>query len=72
MGYRCYGGPRSDATSNVSWIPELMCYEICEYELCFHDNILLRECKIVPPISLRERILMADHEGHPAVVHMRD
>ena len=61
-----------EALQSDTWKPELRNYEACKNELCFQDEVLLRGCKIVPPKSLRSKILMAGHEGHPGVVHMRE
>lgn len=46
-------------------------YKPFKMEFCFHENILLRGTKIVPPIKLRQKFLQLGHEGHPGVENMK-
>ncbi|XP_060808134.1 uncharacterized protein LOC132903569 [Amyelois transitella] len=50
---------------NSNWDQSVTNYKIFEHELCFQDNILLRQNKIVIPTSLRLKVLASAHEGHP-------
>lgn len=60
-----------EAMQNDSCTPEQRHYEICRNELCFSNDVLLRGTKIVPPMSLRQRMIELGHEGHPGIGMMR-
>lgn len=58
-----------EALKNDEWNDgKLKRYEICKEELSVIDGVLLRSTKIVPPVTLRDKILKAAHEGHPGIV----
>nr|XP_049707012.1 uncharacterized protein K02A2.6-like [Helicoverpa armigera] len=60
-----------EALNTNTWEPRIMQYRIFQTELWTHDGILLRNDKIVIPISLRKQVLDAAHEGHPGIVAMK-
>lgn len=41
------------------------------FELTFVDTLLLRGDRLVPPASLRSKILSQAHEGHPGIEIMK-
>ena len=57
---------------NNKWDESVNNYKIFQTELCFYENILLRENRIVIPKSLRQRVLEAAYEGHPGIVAMKN
>uniref|UniRef100_A0ABD2WYV9 RNA-directed DNA polymerase n=1 Tax=Trichogramma kaykai TaxID=54128 RepID=A0ABD2WYV9_9HYME len=60
-----------EGLQNGNWKTEVSNYKIFELELCCQDGILLTGNKIVIPINLRRKILLAAHEGHPDIVAMK-
>lgn len=59
------------AIQTGEWSEITMLYKNFESEFCFAGEILLRSTRIVIPIILRERALMAAHEGHPGMSTMK-
>ena len=53
------------------WKENLKRYEICKDELSVMNGVLLRGTRFVPPETLRQRILIAGHEGHPGIVRTK-
>ncbi|XP_055634225.1 uncharacterized protein K02A2.6-like [Toxorhynchites rutilus septentrionalis] len=46
-------------------------YRVVANELCNFQGVLLRNDRIVVPFSLREKVLITAHEGHPGIVMMK-
>ncbi|XP_062535602.1 uncharacterized protein K02A2.6-like [Armigeres subalbatus] len=46
-------------------------YRVVSNELCDFQGVLLRGDRIVIPTSLREKVLITAHEGHPGIVMMK-
>lgn len=47
-------------------------YRVIANELCEFEGVLLRGDRIVVPFSLRNKILMTAHEGHPGITMMKN
>ncbi|XP_055622495.1 uncharacterized protein K02A2.6-like [Toxorhynchites rutilus septentrionalis] len=46
-------------------------YRVVANELCNFQGVLLRNDRIVVPFSLREKVLITAHQGHPGIVMMK-
>lgn len=47
-------------------------YRVIASELCELEGVLLRGDRIVVPVSLRNRVLVTAHEGHPGITMMKN
>lgn len=54
------------------WEPEVNCYRFFEVEICEFEGILLRGTKLIPPKSIRAKILEIAHEGHLGMSSMKN
>ncbi|XP_055602843.1 uncharacterized protein K02A2.6-like [Uranotaenia lowii] len=59
------------AVESGSWPSELYQYEAFSKELGIANGILIRENRIVLPMSLRQKALNIAHRGHPGSVTMK-
>lgn len=50
---------------------DIVPFKRCQSELSEVKGVLLRSFRIIPPSTLRKRILQAAHEGHPGIVKMK-
>ncbi|XP_053691661.1 uncharacterized protein K02A2.6-like [Sabethes cyaneus] len=47
-------------------------YRVIANELCDFQGVLIRGDRIVVPCSLREKVLLTAHEGHPGITMMKN
>lgn len=60
-----------EALHSGIWDPSVNTYRIFQTELWPHGDLLLRGTKIVTPLTLRQKVLNAAHEGHPGIGAMK-
>lgn len=61
-----------EALDDGTWDHVQQYYKNVKEELTIMDGVLLRQNRIVIPMSLRGRVLNLAHEGHPGIVGMKN
>lgn len=59
------------AAESGEWTPELSRFQALSQELSFKQDLVLRDDRLVIPVSLRARVMKIVHRGHPGIVSMK-